>query len=472
MSSLSRINRSAVSELIVNRKAHIISLILLGISEISYINTNLYTSYSPDVYWLSISFFFFALVPLFFSCINVFKDMHDVPSADVQMAMPLSAKERFLSRILTICYIWVFPYLFFVFVGASLCICCNILEEYSNKPELLEMLQMNGKVFLWSFSAVIFTIGITVLCVCCIGSKAESIYIPVIMSTSFSLLIPITIEFVKQKFSNISINYYDLEYNFIGFGAMLYDMDDSSSILMVLLGCVISFLLILIALRAYVVRDAVTVGYPVVFKSFFEIVITSSLLVAFELAHNGNNGVSGIAIFIFFIASIILRIIVSRKDVTPVKIIKWTGLFAFYYALFIGFSYVACMTNGFSLSYKTPDFEKYDNIESYEIRMDLWPRNTYTSDINIKSDIVANTEKVLEIFNKYVEIQNNSPDFFKKIMFDGMYSDKDNHLTNCTIHIYMAKNGYYDNRLCSLDIWLSTEDISKLYRELGEISND
>ncbi|MDD6826090.1 MAG: hypothetical protein PUE12_08275 [Oscillospiraceae bacterium] len=488
MSSFSRINKSALSELIVHKKSHIISMLLLGISGFSYIGSSMeHGDYMVDLNWVSVFFFFVSLIPLFFTCVNVFKDMHDVPTSDVQMSMPLSSGERFLSRMMTICYIWIFPYIFFFSMG-------NIMSAALNGTHLTgymgdytmasfgEMFLVNSKIFLWFLSIVLFITGVAVLCSSCIGSKAESIYLPVILMIVISVLPFETMSFITEKFTNISL-YTDIEnsiWHIFGFGAVFYDISEPVSVIYVLINCVLSVGLIAIAMFAYTKRDATTVGYPVVFRVFFEIFMILSLAALFQTLHMGNYGVSFIGLFIYYVGSTILRIIVSRKDITLMKILKWTVMYVGYYAVFILFSYSACITNGFGANKKMPDKSEIVSYKPVQVNFYCSPSSVIKSS-DFDNLNIDDIDKVADLVAEYIEIQNKKPGFFKSVMFDGLYfydydswsdsrDSKRDDYCRCNISIEATCTGKtYSRNIYHAYIILDKGTAGELYNELNRI---
>lgn len=474
MNSFERVNRSALSELIVHRKIHIISMILLGIAGFTYTCTSMSSEGYLDIYEMSMIFYFLALIPLFFVCVNVFREMHDVPSADVQMAMPLSASERFLSRMLTICYIWIFPFIFFDFTGNILSVIINSLNEsrYFTPAPMSEMFAENLKIFLWALSISMFITASVVLCVCCIGSKAESIYLPAIMMIVVSVLPFETQAFISHKFADISARGKELDFlHIFGFGAVFYDVDYISSVFMVLLNCLISLAMTFLAMFAYKKRDAVTVGYPVVFRMFFEAIVICSLAALFQSAHSGNYGVSVIAMFVFFIGALILRMIVSRKDITLSKIAVWSGMFAAYYAVFIMVSYIMCVTGGFGYSQTKPDTS--DLVERNVTVQYVYYRGgeyNYGYEPVKREFTLSNEEEVVKICSKYCRIQDKTKGFFSAVMFSGVDGSSDKfRLFNVYISGRCNPNSEYKSELYSARLYLDRDTAAAMCRELDAL---
>ena len=102
MISYKRIYKASDAELISQKKTRIISIILLAFAGLIYGCGSYSKSNWVEPSYLAVFIYFPALVPLFACCVSVFKDMHDIPSADVSMSMPLSGIERYFSKILTV----------------------------------------------------------------------------------------------------------------------------------------------------------------------------------------------------------------------------------------------------------------------------------------------------------------------------------------------------------------------------------
>ena len=82
MISYKRIYKASDAELISQKKTRIISIILLAFAGIIYGFDTASRGDSTDPSYLAVFIYFTALVPLFACCVSVFRDMHDIPSAD------------------------------------------------------------------------------------------------------------------------------------------------------------------------------------------------------------------------------------------------------------------------------------------------------------------------------------------------------------------------------------------------------
>ncbi|MDE5577474.1 MAG: hypothetical protein K2J11_08820, partial [Oscillospiraceae bacterium] len=208
MISFEKIKYGASAELIAHKKNRIVSIILLGFAGLFYGFGTSVRRYGVHPSGIAIFIYAVSLVCLFSACINVFKDMHDIPSADVQMSMPLNSMERYFSRLLTIFYIWLLPFLISAAFGFLVSVLMSDVypQEHNNSVQAAaELVGYNLCVLLYYAESVLFVISATVICQCCVGSKAESRYIPVLLMAVINFL-PMAVYYsIADKF--VSVDY-------------------------------------------------------------------------------------------------------------------------------------------------------------------------------------------------------------------------------------------------------------------------
>lgn len=369
MISFTRIYKGSNAELIAHKKKRVITIILLAFAGVIY---GLDTSSRGDNVnpsALGVFMYFAALVPLFSCCTAVFKDMHDIPTADVQMSMPLSSAERYFSRLLTICRIWLIPFfisaagaflLSAMFAGTHYSYDSYDIRDYSRTyhPEVLMVYDLH--MLLWFLAAVLFIIAVTVVCQCCIGAKAESKYIPVMMMTALSIFAPAMYFFISDNFADIQTSGEPFIYSLWTFSALGVDFDSVRDTVLMIVNCLISLGVIYCGMFICQRRDARTVGKPIVFPLFFEVIMFVTLTLFFVLFHTDWD--SFVVMFLAWLGSIILRIVVSRKNFSFAKIGIWTALFIGYYVIFLLFMYISFLTGGFGVISKTPAPSEYDGV--------------------------------------------------------------------------------------------------------------
>lgn len=485
MISYKRIYRASSAELISQKKTRIISIILLAFAGVIYGFDSASRGDRADPSYLAVFLYFTALVPLFSCCVSVFKDMHDITSADVSMSMPLSGIERYFSKILTIVRTWLVPFLISaagafllssMFGGSHYSYSFDERMTYENTYHPEVMMKYNLQMFLWFMAAVLFIISVTAVCQCCIGAKAESRYLPVMLMTALSIFIPAVYAFVTDSFANVSVNSYYLEYSPLyciwSFSALAAEFDSLKNVLLMLLNCLISAGVIIGGAFICRKRDARTVGKPIVFKAFFEIIMAVTLTLFFILVHVSSGNL--FVLFLGWLGSIILRIVVSRKNFSFSKIGVWTGMFAVYYVLFLVFMYIAFLTGGFGAICKTPSADAFGG-DNATIRVDI---DNYSGHGFYSDYCSADFDKPLanggrdevmsfiDSVSKAAAKQSRVPGVFSYEMFGG-----EPNFYKCTVSVYADSSKYsYSSVVYRITFYVTDSgrhDITELTRSMG-----
>lgn len=485
MISYKRIYRASDAELISQKKTRIISIILLAFAGLIYGCGTSSLGDRADPSYLAVFIYFTALVPLFSCCVSVFKDMHDIPSADVSMSMPLSGIERYFSKILTIVRTWLLPFLISaagafllsaIFGGSHYYYSFDERMTYDRSYHPEVMMKYNLQMFLWFMAAVLFIISVTAVCQCCIGAKAESRYLPVILMTALSIFVPAVYAFITDHFADVSLSDYFDDYSSLfyvwTFSAIFAEFDSLKNVLLMILNCLISAGVIISGAFICRKRDARTVGRPIVFKLFFEIIMAVTLTLFFLIMHVGSGNL--VVLFLGWLGSIILRIVVSRKNFSFSKIGVWTGMFAVYYVLFLVFMYIAFITGGFGAIYKTPSADAYDGsnviigIDIDEIGLDGYFSDHCSAKLE-KSLRNSGRDEVMSFVDsvsKTAAKQNRLPGIFTYEMFGG----KRNYY-RCAVSVNLRDGeNNYSSRIYRISFYVSDSgrhDIVELTKSLG-----
>lgn len=484
MISYKRIYKASDAELISQKKTRIISIILLAFAGLIYGCGTSSLGDRADPSYLAVFIYFTALVPLFSCCVSVFKDMHDIPSADVSMSMPLSGIERYFSKILTIVRTWLVPFLISA-AGAFLLSAIfggshyyysygeRVTYDRSYHPEV--MMKYNLQMFLWFMAAVLFIISVTAVCQCCIGAKAESRYLPVMLMTALSIFIPAVYAFITDHFADVSLSDYFDDYSSLfyvwTFSAIFAEFDSLKNVLLMILNCLISAGVIIGGAFICRKRDARTVGRPIVFRLFFEIIMAVTLTLFFLMMHVGSGSL--VVLFLGWLGSIILRIVVSRKNFSFSKIGIWTGMFAVYYVLFLVFMYIAFITGGFGAIYKTPSADEY-NGSNVKISVDINRINRhmdytdyYSADFSkpMKNGGREEVMSFVESVSKTAAKQNRMPGVYSYEMFGG-----DLNCYECTVRLTSRDNENSSRRFYRVNFYITEsgkDEIMELTKSLG-----
>lgn len=484
MISYKRIYKASDAELISQKKTCIISIILLAFAGLIYGCGTSSLGDRADPSYLAVFIYFTALVPLFSCCVSVFKDMHDIPSADVSMSMPLSGIERYFSKILTIVRTWLVPFLISA-AGAFLLSAIfggshyyysygeRVTYDRSYHPEV--MMKYNLQMFLWFMAAVLFIISVTAVCQCCIGAKAESRYLPVMLMTALSIFVPAVYAFITDHFADVSLSDYFDDYSSLfyvwTFSAIFAEFDSLKNVLLMILNCLISAGVIIGGAFICRKRDARTVGRPIVFRLFFEIIMAVTLTLFFLMMHVGSGSL--VVLFLGWLGSIILRIVVSRKNFSFSKIGIWTGMFAVYYVLFLVFMYIAFITGGFGAIYKTPSADEY-NGSNVKISVDINRINRhmdytdyYSADFSkpMKNGGREEVMSFVESVSKTAAKQNRMPGVYSYEMFGG-----DLNCYECTVRLTSRDNENSSRRFYRVNFYITEsgkDEIMELTKSLG-----
>lgn len=492
MISYSRIVKGSNAELIAHKKTRIISAILLAFAGLIYGFATTSRGDNVDPSPLGIFIYFVSLFPLFSCCSAVFKDMHDIPTADVQMSMPLSSSERYFSRLLTIARIWLIPFLISAAAAIALSAAFGGINgsldqirvnghRYQYHPEVL--LAFNLNVLLWFMAAALFIIAVTVVCQCCIGAKAESRYLPVLVMIALSSFAPAMFSFFSEKFADVSVWGGKFFYSVWTFSALATDFDSVSDTILMVINCLISLAVIFGGLFICRKRDARSVGKPIVFPLFFELIMAICLSLFFLLFHIDFDSL--VIMFLAWLGSIILRIVVSRKKFSFSKIGIWTCMFIGYYLIFLLFMYIAFLTGGFGLIGRTPADNVYAGykcnaeVEIYKSRNYYYYSNSDDSNELIDSDIDllltesnGNRDRV-KAFVKSVSSaarrQSRIKGLFSHEMFD---STAPSNLYYCRVRIrmYEEPDSGYDT-VYSADFYLNQSDAENLVLMATDLEN-
>lgn len=485
MISYKRIYKASNAELISQKKTRVISIILLAFAGLIYGCGTASRGDNTDPSYLAVFIYFTALVPLFACCVSVFKDMHDIPSADVSMSMPLSGIERYFSKILTVVRAWLVPFLISA-AGAFLISAIfggsrysydygdRLTYEKTYHPEVL--MKYNLQMFLWFMTAVLFIISATAVCQCCIGAKAESRYLPVMLMAALSIFVPAVYAFINEHFSDVSLtdNYNDYSSVFYiwTFSALAAEFDSLKNVLLMLLNCLISAGVIIGGAFICRKRDARTVGRPIVFRLFFEIIMAVTLTLFFLIMHVSPGNFA--ALFLGWLGSIILRTVVSRKNFSFSKIGIWTAMFAAYYVLFLVFMYIAFLTGGFGAIYRTPSADAYNggNV-NISVDFEIINNNRFSDycsadfKMSLKNGGRENVMSFVDSVSKTAAKQNRIPGVFTYEMFGG---SPDFYRCSVRVKQYDIADGYSGSRIYRISFYVTDSgkhEITELTKSMG-----
>lgn len=395
--SLKRINRAAVAEMRTHRKLFLIVQIILGIAAVLYgfenYSYNRYygstTYYEP---WMACVLFVVAIGCGFFICSALFKDMHNVQTADVSLSLPMKSSERYAAKILSLFYIHILP-----LIVCSLAAFISTAAICSYDKKVLDTaVQFTLLLFLLALAAALFTDAVSIFCCCCGGTMAESIYFPIITAGCLSVAPSVFLYKMQYGFSGQSYLLSDFNQYLCCWTYSLilsaYDYSGAASFCInCAVNCLISLAVIFACVFIYKKRDARSVGTPIVFRLMFELmmflgVFTVFITVVFEdMVHVG--------LVVALVAYLVINIVVSRAKINLRSIMVWLLKFVASIAVFVGIMAVGYVTDGFGAINYIPSDDELENTEiSITLRNDYG--NTYS---RFESTDILNADQAKEI---------------------------------------------------------------------------
>ena len=290
--------------------------------------------------------------------ISVFRELHNPQQSDVVYSLPMSAKERYASRILTVFYLQLLPVI--VWSGIATAVTVLLFNYaprevdswwiwYNTRPQ--EALQM----FFLYVTSVLFLETVTVICAICCGRRAEMRYFTYIAAISISAA-PLMIRTRLMSEMGGQVTKPGIIYFLWSFSALGDYVDTSISIWRVLLVTVSSTLISLGVIVAmfffYRKRDAGTAGKPVVSRIFFELVILLGLVTYYTLFlfEGSPETVVAVALIIYMV----IHLVTFRDILSGRKVAWWLGKFTATTVLFLFIVFVAYMTDGFGSIHYIP----------------------------------------------------------------------------------------------------------------------
>lgn len=357
---IKKINAASRSETLTHRKIRLIILLLIFAGSIFFIfdyRENILSSSYPYATLqggMGLALLLIAAGFGIFAVFGIFKDLSSRQNADIQMSLPMSAKERYLSKILALCKLHIFPMLI---ASAALLLICLAKEGFT-----AEHFKYLTAYLATTVCAALFSDAAAIFCMCCCGAKAEGIYTTLI--TIFCVTLMPFLYFTKavSNFSGV-YDFPNADNIFALTGLMsvpiAFEME-WEAMPYVLANCLISCLIVFLSFLIYKKRDASTVGSPMVYRLFFELFMFMGLSTLFTMFCFSNMWWVGMTIAV--IVYLIIRIVAARAKLTVLRFGGWLLKFALSTGVFIGITAIGYYTNGFGFANLTPDT---DSAEYY-----------------------------------------------------------------------------------------------------------
>ena len=129
--SFNRIWNSTKAQIMQQKKLFVIMIILLFVGAIFLglgISSEIKCDYGliDDYISMDLGYLFYigSIICGFILTINLFKDLHSKQNADIILSMPLNAKQRFISKLMTMLFVQIIP------TVLSIMTACYILDLY------------------------------------------------------------------------------------------------------------------------------------------------------------------------------------------------------------------------------------------------------------------------------------------------------------------------------------------------------
>ncbi len=415
---LKKINRAAKAECIQHKKIRLIVMILLAVGGlftiIEYRCPQIWLSSRHEPYLDGAMGIFLLHMAAFlglFAVHGIFSDLTSRQQADIQMSLPMSAKDRYLSKILALGKVHIFPLVICCLTTMILCIlkvCLGIsLHDGVVKARFsADMIIYLGKFMLIVLLTAFFIDSVTVFCMTCCGAKAEGMYTALITIFCVSTTPFIFYMRVILKFSGMTYLPYDGRL-FMCWGLIpvfesfdyYYETNISQYIVPNLINIIVSCLVIWASCFIYKKRDARSVGKPMAFSVFFELFMFMGIFTLFTIFFFSTMWTIGVTVAL--IICLIIRIVVSRAKFSVKSFAVWILKYAVSFGLFIVIAAAGYYTGGFGLSSFKPDLSDTYMVKA-ELQYRFWINEEGSTDTT--SSYMILDDKSGEEYDVYADI--------------------------------------------------------------------
>ena len=358
--SLKRIRRMTRAECKIQKNIFIIMGILLGAGSV-LTGLGISSKKSDAELFLGICLLYGTIFVGFILCLNLFRDMNSSQLADVKLALPVSAVERYISKILAMFWIQLLP----TFVAGifSFAFSYVMLLIRGQRPNILKQLPHEFCMAAVSTVVVVlFTNAIVIFCCVSCGTFAESCYFSMILLFCITAIPLFFGQYLIESFSGIWKGTFFFPYWTY---TSVISMAEKDTIwtwptwISILISCIVFG----ISGFLYKKRDGQGIGNPFVFrftKNIFMFLGAFTLLIGFSGL--GNEKVGCILTFIVYF---IIDLIIKRGKINIREILKSVVSFALIFVIFVGISTAAYFTNGFGYSKFVPKMKKDETCRLY-----------------------------------------------------------------------------------------------------------
>lgn len=483
MTDFLRINRMARGEARIHKKYSTIVHIVLGMGCLlealatapSYLS-GVYESLQMSITAIGLLLIGACIGPT--GIISIFRDLSSPQFSDVQMSLPISAKQRFFSKLLALGYVHIFPVMGWGFLTWVFC--------------LIKDAEHAGTYFTLYLILVVIALffdSVAVMCAVCCGRRSETRYFTylAVICLSFTPLL-IRAKLMEEYAGQTSDPSLLFSCWTLAFVAAVTDVGFLSLTFKVILiiNCLISLAVMSLMYFVYRNRDATSAGKPVTNRIFFESLMFVGVVTFFVAV--GRVSIS--MTILLGIAYLVVHIVTFRGMLSADKVILWIGKYVGTMALYMLLSWIAYQSNGFGAVYSIPS----KNLDGACISIELLsyemnscnaegyagPRGHYLRDgRTLAAPREINDEqmrKVIRTVQKYFANREKSYDRFcekawTRDMFDiGIYDVT----ARCEIVVWFPDgpedeySSYKKNIVMTQELELSSEELGRLLAELRE----
>ncbi len=458
------------------------------------------TKYSPNFDgFFGIFLMFVAAAFGAFVVFGVFSDLTNKQTADVQLSLPMSAKDRYLSKLLAVAKLHILPLLG---AGIFVTIAGAIKGDVIMGQCISYLLQLHCVIL----AEALFVDAICIFCMSCCGAKAEGVYTSIITGLCASMTPFLVFNFTIERFSGVYLGDDESGKNFASFGALvgmcipdtgIFDAT-AERITVLFINILLSCLLIFVTFFIYRKRDGRHVGKPMVYDLFMELFMFTGLFTLFTMFSYADTW--GIGLTVALIIYLVIRIVAARAKITPVTFLTWLLKYGVSLAAFVIIMAVGFFTGGFghyklrikntlndtvrlSANYYSDDsvsfYQSYHIEEKY--RENMGSNNNAVID-GEPSDMISQAEmdekitKLNALIDKYYDITDRDFEEFKGVMLNGnnYYDDRPRGMTNVNINIsddsdFASRRKIIHRNDFSVLFNIPEEKQDEFIRELGEI---
>ncbi len=351
MEKFKTINRAALAQLRTQKRFMMIINILLALGAAIYIFCgSIHNSESEILYSslltvnLGVAFFWACAIFGVFGVIGVFHDLYNLQLCDTEHATPLSSSSLFYSKLLTVAYLHILPMIFWTSIAT---IATAIISNVSTNITVLL-----PQLLLATIAGTLFTDAIAVVTVCSCGTFAESIYLSLIMTACISLLPYLTYSNILTRWTYLDWLSDKLIFSCWSWSFIFSNLSNSKIFITLTLSCIISIAVMLLAVFIYKRRDATSVGSPIVFRPYYEILLVLCVFTA--CAEGFFNESCGVIIGVSVMLYLAVNLILSRTKATLKSVMVWLLKYVAGVAACVVFAAGSYFTGGFGLCRSGP----------------------------------------------------------------------------------------------------------------------